>query len=178
MATFSREKGRDAGRSALQQGCAHCDRIPSHGSQPEWIEMQTARGKTVPFVCSVVHALELAELREEEATRIARCKNVPGRRRQNFFDLRYSRPRQPQPNMNCGAHVITGGTCKYAGTAGDPHWLAPTAIRRWTSHITRRGRSRDNNVAVACKSGCRPAPLTATNLAPPLRATVEPYPAG
>jgi len=33
-----------------------------------WVEMQTDRGKTVPFVCSVVHALELAELLEEEAT--------------------------------------------------------------------------------------------------------------
>ena len=33
-----------------------------------WVEMQTDRGKTVPFVCSVVHALELAELLEEETT--------------------------------------------------------------------------------------------------------------
>jgi hypothetical protein len=40
-----------------------------HGPQLVWVEMQTDRGKTVPFVCSVVHALELAELLEEEAIR-------------------------------------------------------------------------------------------------------------
>ena len=39
-----------------------------HGPQLVWIEMQTDRGKTVPFVCSVVHAFELAELLEEETT--------------------------------------------------------------------------------------------------------------
>ena len=38
------------------------------GTQFQWIEMQTDRGKSVSFVCSVVHALELAELLEEEAT--------------------------------------------------------------------------------------------------------------
>ena len=38
------------------------------GPQLVWVEMQTDRGKTVPFVCSVVHALELAELLEEETT--------------------------------------------------------------------------------------------------------------
>jgi hypothetical protein len=31
------------------------------GRQLVWVEMHTARGKTVAFVCSVVHALELAE---------------------------------------------------------------------------------------------------------------------
>jgi hypothetical protein len=39
------------------------------GPQLVWIEMQTDGGKTEPFVCSVIHALELAELLEEEATR-------------------------------------------------------------------------------------------------------------
>lgn len=40
-----------------------------HGPQLVWVEMQTDRGKSVPFVCSVVHALKLDELLEEEATR-------------------------------------------------------------------------------------------------------------
>jgi hypothetical protein len=38
-----------------------------HGPQLVWIEMQTARGMTVPFVCSIEHALELAELLKAEA---------------------------------------------------------------------------------------------------------------
>jgi hypothetical protein len=40
-----------------------------HGPQLVWVEMDTARGKTVLFMCSVMHALELAELLEDEATR-------------------------------------------------------------------------------------------------------------
>jgi hypothetical protein len=31
------------------------------------VEMNTARGKTVPFACSVEHALELAELLQSQA---------------------------------------------------------------------------------------------------------------
>ena len=42
---------------------------PEHGPELVWVEMHTACGKTVRFACSVVHALELAELLEEEATR-------------------------------------------------------------------------------------------------------------
>jgi hypothetical protein len=46
------------------------DRIPQeHGPQLVWVEMDTARGKTVPFMCSVMHALELAELLEDAVTR-------------------------------------------------------------------------------------------------------------
>lgn len=37
------------------------------GPQLVWVEMHTARGKTVPFVCSVEHARELAELLQVEA---------------------------------------------------------------------------------------------------------------
>jgi hypothetical protein len=45
-------------------------RMPQeHGPQLVWVEMDTAHGKTVPFVCSVLQALEWAELLEEEATR-------------------------------------------------------------------------------------------------------------
>jgi hypothetical protein len=40
-----------------------------HDPQLVWVEIGTARGKTVPFMCSVMHALELAELLEDEATR-------------------------------------------------------------------------------------------------------------
>jgi hypothetical protein len=39
------------------------------GPQLVWIEMHTDQGKTVPFVCSIEHALELAELLKEEAER-------------------------------------------------------------------------------------------------------------
>jgi hypothetical protein len=39
-----------------------------HGGQLVWVEMHTERGKTMPFVCSVEHALELADLLEDEAT--------------------------------------------------------------------------------------------------------------
>jgi hypothetical protein len=54
-----------------------------------------------------------------------------------------------QPQMNCGTHIITGGSGKYKGITGSEpfassrcqHWLAPAAIPRWISRTTRVGRS-------------------------------------
>ena len=58
-----------------------------------------------------------------------------------------------QPDMNCGTHIITGGTGKYKGITGSepfacnalPHWPVAAATRRWTSRTTRRGRSRTSD---------------------------------
>jgi hypothetical protein len=47
-----------------------------HGPQKVWIEMDLEIGKTLPIVCSVEHALELADLLEDEATRQCR-KDAP-----------------------------------------------------------------------------------------------------
>ena len=38
-----------------------------HGPQLVWVKMNTARGKTASFACSVEHALELTELLQVEA---------------------------------------------------------------------------------------------------------------
>src|ERR1700720_4132329 len=54
-----------------------------------------------------------------------------------------------QPTMNCGTHIITGGTGKYAGITGSEPLhamqclpsLERAVIPRWTSLIIRRGRS-------------------------------------
>ena len=56
-----------------------------------------------------------------------------------------------QPEMDCGTHIITGGTGKYKGITGRepfacnamPARRRPAAIRRWTSRTTRPGRSRN-----------------------------------
>ena len=56
-----------------------------------------------------------------------------------------------QPEMNCGTHIITGGTGKYKGITGTepfayinmPALLARAAIPRWISRIIQRGRSSD-----------------------------------
>jgi len=49
-----------------------------------------------------------------------------------------------QPQMDCGTHIITGGSGKYKGITGANHspvsqcrhWLVPAAISQWTSRIT------------------------------------------
>ena len=53
-----------------------------------------------------------------------------------------------QPDMNCGTHVITGGTGKYKGITGRepfatpcPPWQVLVAILQWISPTTRRGKS-------------------------------------
>ena len=61
-----------------------------------------------------------------------------------------------QPEMDCGTHIITGGTGKYKGITGSEpfaciaclHWLVPAATSRWISRITRRGRSNNKNLNV------------------------------
>ena len=64
-----------------------------------------------------------------------------------------------QPNMNCGTHVITGGTGKYAASAVLSHlhamqclqWLGQVATPQWISLTTRRGRSSNPGIATACR---------------------------
>jgi hypothetical protein len=41
--------------------------VDDKGEQLIWIEMTTAKGKTVPFACSIENALQLAELIQVEA---------------------------------------------------------------------------------------------------------------
>ena len=61
-----------------------------------------------------------------------------------------------QPKMDCGTHIITGGTGSTKGSPGAnrlhayrcPHWLAPAAIPRWISRTTPHGRSSDRGCTV------------------------------
>ena len=56
-----------------------------------------------------------------------------------------------QPKMDCGTHIITGGTGKYKGITGSEPFAcinnacigwSLAVIRPWTSRITRRGKSK------------------------------------
>ena len=64
-----------------------------------------------------------------------------------------------QPKMDCGTHVITGGTGKYKGITGSEPFAcitmpAPASILRWTSRTTRRGKSNDPHLDVRPGLSC------------------------
>jgi hypothetical protein len=57
------------GKALMATGFRAGRMIQEHGPQLVWVEMRFEGGKRLPFVCSVEHAREWAELLQEEAGR-------------------------------------------------------------------------------------------------------------